>query len=88
MSHRLWVWHSFSCELVYLTVALHVGIVPGRPALARELVGGHGGDTPPPLLTVHSIMPVSVVISLVVAVMVVLQTVQQIGLECVNDKKF
>ena len=74
-------------ELVYLTVELHVGIVAGRPAHAREVVRGSVVAAPPPLLTIRSMVPLAAVES-VVAMMVVLQTVQQFGLECINDTKF
>ena len=57
-------------ELVYLTVELHVGIVAGRPALAREVVRGSVVAAPPPLLTIRSMVPLAAVDS-VVAMMVV-----------------
>lgn len=65
-------------KVVNLTVELHVGIVAGRPAHAREVVRGSVVAAPPPLLTIRSMVPLAAVES-VVAMMVVLQTVQQFG---------
>ena len=74
-------------ELAYLTVELHVGVVTGRTALAREWVRGSVLGAPPPFLTIRSMMPVSAVNAVIAMMVVVLQTVQQVGLECVNDTK-